>query len=100
MAKLWIIGDRLTVTGMELAGLKNMEIANQENIEDKIMKIDENMDVILITQSLAKHASKQINELRKQDKIVVEIPDRSGEGDATTSKIVKDVIGFDFGKWM
>ncbi|MEA1925116.1 MAG: V-type ATP synthase subunit F [Candidatus Altiarchaeota archaeon] len=98
MAKLCIIGDRLTVTGLELAGLKNMQIADQKTIVEKIRDMDEDMDVILVTQSLAREAVKEIKELRRDGKIVVEIPDREGGGEETTSMIVRNVIGFDLAR--
>ncbi len=93
-----MIGDRLTVTGFELAGLKNMIIADQETIVDRVKSIDKDMDVILVTQSLAREALKEIKELRRDGRIVVEIPDREGGGEETTSRVVRDVIGFDLAK--
>ena len=98
MARLCIIGDRLTVTGLELAGLKNMQIADQKTVVDKLKDIDEDMDVILVTQSLAQEALKEIKELRRDGKIVVEIPDREGGGEETISRIVRNVVGFDLAR--
>jgi len=98
MVKLCIIGDRLTVTGLELAGLKNMYIADKENITDVIRNLNDKFDVILITQSLAKNVSKEIDSLRRKDKIVVEIPDREGGGEETIRKMVRDFIGFELVK--
>lgn len=98
MARVYIVGDRLTVTGLELAGLKNMQIADQETIVDRMRDVDEDMDVILVTQSLAREALKEIKELRREGKIVVEIPDREGGGEETISRIVRNVVGFDLAK--
>jgi len=98
MARLCIIGDRLTVTGLELSGLKNMQIADRNNIVDRMRDINEDMDVILVTQSLAQEAVKEIKELRRDGKIVVEIPDREGGGEERISRIVRNVIGFDLAK--
>ncbi len=98
MANLCIVGDRLTVTGLELTGLKNMYVADKNNVAEVMKGLGEDMEVILITQSLAREAGKEIDELRKQDKIVVEIPDREGGGEETIGAIVRDVVGFDLAK--
>ena len=95
--KVYLIGDRLTVTGLKLAGLKKAFIADEKNVNEVIKKIGSEANVILITSELAKLVVRDIEKLRKTGKIVIEIPDRSGSSDVI-EKLIKDAIGFELKK--
>lgn len=90
-----LIGDKLTVTGMRLGGMKEVHSANKDNVEKMLEEVSQSSRMILVTQELAKHAREKINKLRKEDNVIVEIPDRSGGGEDFVDKLVKDVIGFE-----
>ena len=91
---MYLIGDRLTVTGLKLAGLKKTFIADESNVNEILRKIGPEASIILITNELAKLAIKDIEKLRRIGKIVIEIPDRKGGSDVI-EKLIKDAIGFD-----
>ncbi len=95
---MYLIGDRLIVTGMELAGLKNSVVADKDNIGNVLKDVSNRARIIVITNSLARHAEKDIEKLRKFEKIIVEIPDRTGSGEDTIGKLVREVIGFELKK--
>jgi vacuolar-type H+-ATPase subunit F/Vma7 len=90
-----LIGDELTVTGMRLGGLKNVHIATEETVGEVLKKVSEKARITVITRNLAIFAKKDIEKLRKLDKIIVEVPDRSGGGEDFVDQLVKDVIGFE-----
>lgn len=88
----------MTVTGLQLAGLKNMYTANEENVEQIMQENCEDADVILITESLSQEAERTIDRLRREEKIVVEIPDRESGSQQSINEIVKEVVGFELAK--
>ena len=90
-----LIADKLTITGFKLAGMKNVHLANKDNAGKILMDISDKADIILITNTLSANASKEIIKLRKLDKVIVEIPDKSGPGNDFVAKTVKEVIGFE-----
>ena len=93
-----IIGDRLTATGMELAGLKNVFIADKENVGSVLKDVSGTARIIVITHALAQHAEKDIEKLRRAEKTIVEIPDQTGGGEDVIGKLVREVVGFDLKK--
>lgn len=93
-----LIGDELTITGMRLSGLKNVHLANEKNVSEVLKEISKTARITLITQELAKHVKKDIEKLRKADKVILEIPDRSGGGEDFVDKLVREVIGFEIKK--
>jgi len=93
-----IIGDELTITGMQLAGFKNVRVASKENITSIVKEVAEKARITLVTQELAQHAKKEIEKLQKAGKMIVEIPDRTGGGEDFTNQLIKDVIGFNLKK--
>jgi len=93
-----LIADKLTITGFRLAGQKNVHLADKNTVAGVLMKVSEKANLILVTQSLAANASKEIAKLRKSDKVIVEIPDQSGPGNDFVAKTVKEVIGFELKK--
>lgn len=93
---MYLIGDELTVTGLQLAGLKKAVKANPSNVASMIKQVPDNQEIILITQSLSQHASAEIDMLRRKGIIVIEIPDNSGTGgEDITRKLVREAVGFD-----
>lgn len=90
-----LIGDKLTVTGMRLGGLKEAHVANKENVGKVLEKVSEESRMILITQGLVASAREVIEKLRKKKKVIIEIPDQSGGGEDFVNKLVKEVIGFE-----
>lgn len=95
---MYLIGDRLIVAGMELAGLKNAFVADKENVSSVLKDVGNKARIIVITHTLAKYAKKDIEKLRKSEKIIVEIPDQSGGGEDTINKLVREVVGFELKK--
>lgn len=89
-----LIGDELTVTGIQLAGFKNTHVANRENVPAVLKNVAEKANITLITQELAMYAKKDIAKLQKTGKMIVEIPDRTGGGEDFVNQLIKDVIGF------
>jgi len=89
------ITDRLTATGIELTGLKNVSIATEENVLDILKKTSETAEIVVITQGLTDSVKEDIEKLRKAGKMIVEIPDRSGGGEDFIKKIIREVVGFD-----
>lgn len=90
-----LVADKLTITGFRLAGMKNVHLADKETAGSTLMKVSEKADIILITQSLAANAQREIAKLRKSNKIIVEIPDKAGPGNDFVAKTVREVIGFE-----
>ena len=93
-----LIGDRLTVTGMKLGGFKETHPVSKENVGEVLRKVSLSARIILITQELAKYVREDIDKARKNKKVIVEIPGRSGGGEGFVDKLVRDVIGFDLKK--
>lgn len=96
--KMYLVGDELTVTGFKLGGIKKTYIADKKNVSQVLGTVDPSARIILVTNSLAVHALDAINKLKKQEKIVVTIPDRTGGGDDELDRLIKEAIGFDLRK--
>ena len=97
MAKLYVIGDELTITGLELAGIKESYIANKANapdIFDEVLGKTGEEDIIAVGHSVFEEIKEK---LRKMDRIVVEIPDISGAGEDKTAELIKSAVGRDVG---
>jgi vacuolar-type H+-ATPase subunit F/Vma7 len=95
---MYLIADRLTITGMELAGLKNAYLADKESAARMLFEVSERAKIILITHDLAQGCRREIEKLRKAGKVIVELPDRTGAGEDFVGKMVKEVIGFELKK--
>lgn len=97
MAKIHIIGDELTATGLGLAGAKHSYIATKENVEqilkDVLAKSDEE-DIVAVTHNLFPVIE---SEVKKSERIVVEIPDRTGAGVDKTREMIRNAVGMDIG---
>ncbi|ODS35118.1 hypothetical protein BEH94_09355 [Candidatus Altiarchaeales archaeon WOR_SM1_SCG] len=97
MAKLYVIGDLLTIRGLELAGVKESYIANRADalqiFEEVLQKTGEE-DIIAVGHSVFDEVKEKI---KKADRIVVEIPDITGAGEDKTSALIKSAVGRDVG---
>ncbi|MFH0860135.1 MAG: V-type ATP synthase subunit F [Candidatus Altiarchaeota archaeon] len=93
-----LIGDRLTVTGLRLAGLKKAYEADGESVARILNDVKDKARVILLTQNLARHVQKEVDKIRADGGIVIEIPDRFGGGEAVMDRMIKEAIGFDLKK--
>lgn len=90
-----LVADKLTITGFKLAGMKNVHLADKDTVASTITKVGEKANILLVTQSLAANAQREIMKMRKADKVIVEIPDKAGPGNDFVAKTVKEVIGFE-----
>jgi vacuolar-type H+-ATPase subunit F/Vma7 len=91
-----VIGDELTVTGFRLAGMKKAIKADEDSVSQLLMDSQGSGDIILITQSLARHAQREIEMIRRKGIVLIEIPDRGGiGGEDIMQKLVKEAVGFD-----
>jgi vacuolar-type H+-ATPase subunit F/Vma7 len=95
---MYLIADRLTATGFRLGGLKNVYVADKDSIASTLIEISDNAKIILVTNTLAGFAQREIGKLRKANKVIIEIPDQSGAGQDFVTKMIKDVIGFELKK--
>jgi len=92
---MYLVGDELTVTGLQLAGLKRARKADECSAGKVISEAPHDALIVLVTQTLAKFAVNEIAALRRTGKIVVEIPDMSGAGGAdVTERLVREAVGF------
>lgn len=97
MAKLYVIGDELTITGLSLAGVKDSYItnkANAVNVLEEVLEKTSEEDIIAVGHSVFDEIKEKI---KKTDRIVVEIPDISGAGEDKTSALIKSAVGRDVG---
>lgn len=97
---MYLIGDRLTVTGFRLAGMKgkNVATADESTVASELGKVPETENMILLTSTLSERAPREIEKLRRKGTTVIIIPDlRSGHEDIT-NQMVKDAVGFDLSK--
>lgn len=90
MAKIGLIGDKISVLGFRLAGIKKSYIVNKENVDEMFKKVETESDIIIITAGL-------FNALKKKesDKIIIQIPDKEISDIDIIKTLVKDVIGFE-----
>jgi vacuolar-type H+-ATPase subunit F/Vma7 len=95
---MYLIADRLTATGFRLGGLKNVHVADKESIASVLLEVSEQSKIILVTNTLAGYAQREIGKLRNANKVIIEIPDQSGAGQDFVTKMIKDVIGFEIKK--
>jgi len=95
---MYIIADRLTATGFRLGGLKNVYTADRDTIVPTLLEVSEKSKILLVTNTLAANAQREIGKLRKANKVIIEIPDQSGPGQDFVTGMIKDVIGFELKK--
>jgi vacuolar-type H+-ATPase subunit F/Vma7 len=90
MAKLAVIGDEMTATGMRLAGLEHSYTATEDNAQEIYDRVKEEVDILAITHRIFE-SIKNMDE----HKITVRIPDASGGGGDMVKDLVKSVVGFE-----
>ena len=98
--KMYLISDNVdTATGLRLAGIDGV-VAHTENEIKKALEYavnDEEIAILLITEKLAKSFPDFIKEVKLEHykPLIVEIPDRHGNGRTKDSitKYVQDAIG-------
>ncbi len=93
-----VIGDRDTVTGFSLAGVKKKKIAESrnevKNAFEKFMHTPD-MKIIIITEELAESIREEIDQHKETWPVVVEIPDKKGKIKRTdpVERLIKKVTG-------
>ncbi|PIV69743.1 MAG: V-type ATP synthase subunit F [Euryarchaeota archaeon CG01_land_8_20_14_3_00_38_12] len=99
--KICVIGDRDTVIGFALSGVKNRitpkDKKEAENALAKFME-DPGIGVIIITEKLAEMLRKEINTWKTRKSlypVIVEIPDKKGvmEREDRIEKIIRRAVG-------
>lgn len=98
--QFYLISDNIdTKMGMRLAGIDGVVVHEQHEVKEAIEKAIDNPDIaiILITDKLVKLCSDMIYDIKLNRKkpLIVEIPDRHGTSDITTSisRYVQEAIG-------
>ncbi len=93
--KIAVIGDRDTVIGFRMAGVKESTIpSNPDETREALVDYfrDPDMGLIIITEPLAKTVEKTILELSVSPvPVIVLIPDRSGSTGAY-EKVLKELV--------
>lgn len=93
-----VIGDKDTVTGFSLAGVKKKWVAegrdDAKNAFEKFVATPD-MKVIIITEKLAESIREEIDKHKGTWPVVVEIPDKKGKMERTDSigRLIRKVTG-------
>lgn len=98
--RYYVISDNIdTQVGMRLAGIEGVVVHEQEEVKKALsdaMQMDD-VAVILMTERLVKLCPQLVDELKlnRSRPLIVEIPDRHGNGRAKDSitRYVKEAIG-------
>lgn len=98
--KMYLISDNVdTLMGMRLAGVEGVVVHKQHHVEkalDDALKM-EDVAVILMTETLMKLCHEKVYDIKlhRKQPLVIEIPDRHGNGRTKDSitKYVSDAIG-------
>lgn len=101
--KIVAMGDDDTVTGMQLAGIKDTRVVeNVEQVAQALREFSQREDVgvILITERLAAQVQDQITRIQEEKPypIIVEIPDKEGKletGTGVLRELVRRAVGVD-----
>lgn len=98
--RFFLISDNVdTLVGMRLAGINGIVVHESEEVKNALNNaIDiEDIAVVLITEKLVQLCSDMIYDIKlnRQRPLIVEIPDRHGNGRAKDSitRYVRDAIG-------
>ncbi|MGN0518804.1 MAG: V-type ATP synthase subunit F [Acutalibacteraceae bacterium] len=98
--RFFLISDNVdTLVGMRLAGINGIVVHESEEVKNALNNaIDiEDIAVVLITEKLVRLCSDMIYDIKlnRQRPLIVEIPDRHGNGRAKDSitRYVRDAIG-------
>ncbi|MDI6917256.1 MAG: V-type ATP synthase subunit F [Thermoplasmatales archaeon] len=96
-----VIGDRDTVIGFALSGVKNGRVAeNKEEAKDALKEFMEtpNIGIVIITEKVAELIRKELDNWKNQKTlypVIVEIPDKKGvmEREDRIEKIIRRAVG-------
>ncbi len=98
--KFYLISDNIdTIVGMRLAGISGTLVHEEQEVRKALNEAVQMQDVavILITEKLIRLCESLVYELKLKCRgpLIVEIPDRHGNGRTTDSimKYVRDAIG-------
>ena len=98
--KFFLISDNDdTLIGMRIAGIEGVVVHTKDEVLSALKKAvgDENIAVVLMTDKLVKLCPDRVNDIKlhKRRPLIVEVPDRHGEGDAISSisRYVEEAIG-------
>lgn len=98
--KFYLISDNVdTMMGMRFAGIEGVVIHNDEEVKQELEKAMamEDVAVILMTERLVSLCPELVYDLKlnRKQPLIVEIPDRHGNGRTKDSitKYVQDAIG-------
>lgn len=98
--RFYLISDNNdTLIGMRLSGIPGVVVHEEQEIKDALNEAvkDENIAVVLITENLVRICRDYIYDVKLNNKktLIVEIPNRHGNGRAKDSitKYVRDAIG-------
>ena len=101
--RFYLISDNIdTMVGMRLAGIEGIVVHEEEEVQKALYNAVkmEDVAVILITDRLVRMCEDLVYELKLtcQKPLIIEIPDRHGNGRAKDSitKYVKEAIGVKF----
>lgn len=104
MSSIAVLGDKDTVTGFKLGGIKEgRAVESSEEARSNIKNlIDEGYSIILITEKIALENRIFIESLTKDSALpmIIEIPDKTGSlgGGDPMNDLIKRVIGVDMVK--
>lgn len=98
--KFFLISDnRDTQMGMRLAGIEGVVVHTAEEVSQQldIAKADPEIGVVLITRKLIDLCTQKVYDIKLNERrpLIVEVPDRHGEGNVGDSieKYVSEAIG-------
>lgn len=98
--RFYLISDNIdTAVGMRLAGIEGCVVHESDEVESQLRTAmaDENIGIILMTERLVSLCPELVYDLKLNQKrpLIVEIPDRHGNGRAKDSimRYVRDAIG-------
>lgn len=98
--KMYLISDNVdTLMGMRLAGIEGEVVHSKKHIEEALDRAisDDDIAVVLMTETLMKKCHDRIYDIKLNYKkpLIIEIPDRHGQGRTKDSitRYVQDAIG-------
>lgn len=96
MAKIFIIGDELTITGLNMVGFRDTSVATKENILEVFEK-NKDKQIIVITHSLFNIIRERIKRMHTNS-IILELPDMNGKGEDAAMEMLINALGEDRAK--
>ena len=95
--EIYLVGDRDTVTGFQLAGVKNSYVIEDMEPARIYEELSDKLGIIMVTYEAAKKMGGYLDKLEEKTVVFV-LPDKEGKGDETINKLIKKAIGFDITK--